>query len=215
MAYKLGVDLIEKARFSSLLNKPGLKSRFSAAELAFAEQSGRPEEALAAAFAVKEAFFKAAGGVLADTRGIFWQAELCRSEQGRPYLKLPQALQARLRAAGFAEAEVSLSHDKTQVLAAVLLSGAGENGAQIAAQLPPIGFVPMTDEISPIDEQIAASWLPLRDCMAHKGSFGHVLVVGGSANYPGAPRLAAEGALHAGAGLVTLAAPQDIKPLSA
>ncbi len=40
---------------------------------------------------------------------------------------------------------------------------------------------------------------------AHKGSFGHVLVVGGDRGMPGAVHLAGEAALRAGAGLVTLA----------
>lgn len=54
-----------------------------------------------------------------------------------------------------------------------------------------------------------AGLLPRRACEAHKGCFGHVLVVGGSHGLTGAPALAALGALRAGAGLVSAALPAD------
>ena len=47
--------------------------------------------------------------------------------------------------------------------------------------------------------------LPRRARNAHKGDFGHVLVVGGGAGMPGAIRLCGEAALRSGAGLVTIA----------
>ncbi|VVH56356.1 NAD(P)H-hydrate epimerase (EC / ADP-dependent (S)-NAD(P)H-hydrate dehydratase (EC [uncultured Gammaproteobacteria bacterium] len=45
--------------------------------------------------------------------------------------------------------------------------------------------------------------LAKRPRSAHKGLFGHVLVVGGDYGYAGAAKLAAEAALNCGAGLVT------------
>lgn len=45
---------------------------------------------------------------------------------------------------------------------------------------------------------------------AHKGTMGRILVVGGCDRYPGAPVLAALGAIRCGAGLVTLAYPAAI-----
>ncbi|MEA3407849.1 MAG: NAD(P)H-hydrate dehydratase [Chloroflexota bacterium] len=54
--------------------------------------------------------------------------------------------------------------------------------------------------------------LPKRPLNAHKGSFGKVLIVAGSANYVGAPCLASEAAYRVGAGLVTLAAANAIYP---
>jgi NAD(P)H-hydrate epimerase len=51
--------------------------------------------------------------------------------------------------------------------------------------------------------------LPRRRRSAHKGDFGHVLVVGGAHGYSGAARLAGEGALRGGAGLVSVATDPD------
>ena len=50
-------------------------------------------------------------------------------------------------------------------------------------------------------------WLKRPEPLAHKGSMGHVMIVGGSSRYRGAPVLTALGALRAGAGLVTVASP--------
>jgi len=60
-----------------------------------------------------------------------------------------------------------------------------------------------------IDELKVREWLKPRPRNAHKGNFGHVLVVGGQPGMGGAPRLAAEAALRVGAGLVTIATHPD------
>ncbi|MCK6578088.1 MAG: NAD(P)H-hydrate dehydratase [Anaerolineae bacterium] len=56
-----------------------------------------------------------------------------------------------------------------------------------------------------VDAQAVRSILPPRPLDANKGTFGRVLVVGGSSNYIGAPGLSAQAAYRMGAGLVTIA----------
>jgi NAD(P)H-hydrate epimerase len=56
-----------------------------------------------------------------------------------------------------------------------------------------------------IGGDLVRSALSPRKRNAHKGDFGHVLVIGGAAGMPGAVRLCGEGALRCGAGLVSIA----------
>jgi len=55
--------------------------------------------------------------------------------------------------------------------------------------------------------------LPKRPRDSHKGLYGHVLVIGGDYGMGGAVRMAAEGALRAGAGLVTVATRPEHVPV--
>ena len=80
----------------------------------------------------------------------------------------------------------------------------------------PRGAWPGTGASTPCDDggtyRVAAreaSFLfPPRPDRSHKGTFGRVAIVGGCARYPGAPVLAALGAIHGGAGLVAVARPR-------
>ena len=57
----------------------------------------------------------------------------------------------------------------------------------------------------------AAALLPARPAAGHKGTFGHLLVVAGSTGKAGAAAMTAMGGLRSGAGLVTVAAPQEVQ----
>jgi NAD(P)H-hydrate epimerase len=61
-----------------------------------------------------------------------------------------------------------------------------------------------------ITPEYVAARLPRREADAHKGCQGHVLAVAGSRGLSGAAFLAAQGALRAGSGLVTVAVPESI-----
>jgi len=64
------------------------------------------------------------------------------------------------------------------------------------------------------DEYLNAAWPP-RPRLSHKGFFGHVWVFGGSVGYTGAPQLAGLGAYAAGAGLASIACPDEVWPVVA
>ncbi|WHY83109.1 NAD(P)H-hydrate dehydratase [Siminovitchia fortis] len=66
-----------------------------------------------------------------------------------------------------------------------------------------------------VTERLVNDLVPKRPIDGHKGTFGHVLVLGGSRQYVGAPLFTAKSALFSGAGLVTLAVPVNIYPMAA
>lgn len=65
------------------------------------------------------------------------------------------------------------------------------------------------------DDQMIKRVLPSRALDSHKGSFGHVVVVGGSTKFVGAPILTCKAAYRSGAGLITLATPLSVYKLAA
>ncbi len=62
-----------------------------------------------------------------------------------------------------------------------------------------------------LGDDVLAALTASPDPLAHKGTHGHVLVLAGSTGKTGAALLAGRAALRSGAGLVTLAAPEDAR----
>ncbi len=85
-------------------------------------------------------------------------------------------------------------------------------GAELAGvvEVADIGFPPelVVSDVGVVEREDVAALLPARPPDAHKRSTGVVLVVGGSRRMTGAVELVAEAAYRAGAGLVTVAAPE-------
>jgi NAD(P)H-hydrate epimerase len=73
----------------------------------------------------------------------------------------------------------------------------------LEAVAPPAGLVRAA--ANRLDPGLIERVLPRRRRTAHKGEFGHVLIVGGGTGMAGAARLCGEACLRSGAGLVTVA----------
>ena len=72
-------------------------------------------------------------------------------------------------------------------------------------EIEPACYTGKAVELQRITSARVAALLPRRSRTAHKGDFGHVLVVGGGVGMPGAVVLCGEAALRAGAGRVSVA----------
>lgn len=107
-----------------------------------------------------------------------------------------------------AQVTVSLGRPKLGVVTAPGFAYAGE------LRLVDIGLPKLLLDAAPVaarllEDSDCAPLLPLGSPLDHKGSRGHVLVVGGGAGMRGAAELAASAALRVGAGLCTWAALAD------
>jgi NAD(P)H-hydrate epimerase len=71
--------------------------------------------------------------------------------------------------------------------------------------LPQQVFDAVTSTVKRLPENLFEQWLPARNKATHKGSNGHVLIIGGDKGFAGAVAMAAEAALRVGAGLVSVA----------
>ena len=129
MILGIGVDIVEVARIEESIARHGehfLRRVFTEEEIAYCSKMKTPGPNYAARFAAKEAVSKAFGvGIGAELGWL--EIEICRQENGAPFIALHgQAADfARLRGAG--EIHLSLSHTAACAVAQVVIvrSGAG------------------------------------------------------------------------------------------
>ncbi len=99
-----------------------------------------------------------------------------------------------------------LTHQGPDHVGELVFDDLGAPAAEAAAGAAPEA------EVERIDIHRASSWLPRRAPSAHKGSNGHVLLIGGDLAMGGAIVMAAEAALRAGAGLVSVVTRSSHRP---
>lgn len=109
--------------------------------------------------------------------------------------------------------EPCVEADATVTFGALKLGLVLEPGASLAGEVKVADIgLPAPEEVLGgdaktflLEESDVREWLPPRRSDTHKGTYGHVLIVAGSAGKTGAAALAGLGALRAGVGLATVA----------
>ncbi|MGA7173094.1 MAG: NAD(P)H-hydrate dehydratase [Candidatus Dormiibacterota bacterium] len=176
--FSVGIDVSSVERVRQLVNRRPefLTKYFTVEEAEYC--AGRPER-LAARWAAKEAVRKVFGG-LGWTIPLYSRIAVVRRPGGSPTVLVDGQPVAGLA--------ISLTHDAGLGMAVAALSPLGRRSRWLWGELPS-------------DLQ-----LPARPEVSHKGTFGTVVVIAGSPQFPGAAILCSLGALRGGAGKVKVLA---------
>lgn len=110
-----GVEIVEVAEAEAILADGG-RGLFSEGELGYAREKADPGRRLAARLAAKRAACRLLGGGLGEV-----DVAVERGAYGPPSLRLSPRAQARMRALGATRALVSLTHERSQAAALVVL----------------------------------------------------------------------------------------------
>lgn len=153
-------------------------------------------------------------GLGSDVVGIYREAIGLMNASGRPVVAvdIPSGIHGSTgRAMGCAVKAYSTVTFACAKLGHVLYPGSEHCGRLVIAD---IGIPPQLMETVPgydfLNEETMSPMVHRRDRQAHKGRFGHCLIIAGSTGKTGAAALAANSAVRAGSGLVTLAAAESI-----
>ena len=214
-----GIDLVEIGRIEKSMKNPCFcRELLGGEEYALLARRGFPPESVAASFCAKEALSKAFGTGL---KGFsLAEAELLRSEAGKPFFKLSGRA---LSLSGGRQYAVSVTHTARYAAAVVVAQddtasdltrfpreasgmarGAGENDEKAPEQ-----------DVGEISMSFVTKMLRPRAPESSKGDYGRLLCVCGSEGMAGAAAMSVRAALRCGAGIVEAALPRCIYPIVA
>jgi holo-[acyl-carrier protein] synthase len=119
----IGIDIVRITRMEHWLKKPEILERyFHSDELSYALSSGNNAAAsLAARFAAKEAFGKALGTGLANI--TLKDIMILNKHNGKPEVMLFNTAKKALENSGAKKVHVSLTHEKENAVAMIVLEG--------------------------------------------------------------------------------------------
>lgn len=116
----VGIDLCHIPRMEALIDRqPGFIGRFFTEREQGLFQGARIAQAVAANFAVKEAFSKALGTGVVGFNLV--DVEVLRNERGAPYVLLHGEAQTRMEDMGYETIRCSISHDREYAVGLVVL----------------------------------------------------------------------------------------------
>jgi ADP-dependent NAD(P)H-hydrate dehydratase / NAD(P)H-hydrate epimerase len=153
-----------------------------------------------------------ADGLVADTIRVV-------NESGRPVLALD--VPSGLPPDGGAPAHPVVRADETVTFAGLKRGLVMSPGRELAGRVSIVDIGVPDEELRRaaktfvLEPADVARHFPRRPREAHKGTYGHLLVVGGSLGKTGAAALTADGALRTGVGLVTVATAASQQPVIA
>jgi holo-[acyl-carrier protein] synthase len=120
----IGIDMVEVRRMERWLDNSALLNRyFNQEELALAlSRKNSAAQTLAARFAAKEAFGKSLGTGLAgiELKDII----VINNDKGKPDIKLTGAAKNEFEKSGANKVHLSLTHEKENAIAMIVLEGA-------------------------------------------------------------------------------------------
>jgi len=154
-------------------------------------------------------------GIEGGAKGLLAEAIDLLNQAGRPIvaLDIPSGLSAdeRVLAGPSIQATLTITFGLPK-RGLILFPGASRAGRVAVADigLPHQLLSDDTLDVSLLEPDQVACALPPRDPNAHKGTYGHVLVLAGSPGKTGAAAMCALSALRIGAGLVTLAVSESL-----
>ena len=156
-------------------------------------------------------------GLRSDISGVFTEAVDLINASGRPILSvdIPSGIHGTtgriLGNAVRAYMTVTFAFAK---LGHVLYPGAEYTGRLIIREIGiPQQLMESAKGYEFLNDESMRPMLHRRDRQAHKGHFGHCLIIAGSTGKTGAAALTANSAVRAGSGLVTLAVAESINPV--
>ncbi len=194
---KTGIDIVKISRIEKLIGDTSFTERFfSKKEQQLFAQKNFQANTIAGNFAAKEAFSKALG---TGIRGFeLSEISVLRDNLGKPYFEFSKKLNDTLKNSGITHIDVSISHEKEYAIASVVFV--------TDARVEAINNILKKETYGErdISSQKICKYLLPRNPDSHKGDYGKILSICGSAPYMGAAIMSAKSAFKCGSALITL-----------